>query len=96
YSPYPFLFAEIEKRSFYLDKNFEIDNVSFLNVIDKKRKKSISFRTSTPVTLWHFPVFHISSSERGLEKTYQGSSVTFLSKFKLRKNDLKEIHFEVE
>ncbi|MCB2186090.1 MAG: DUF1926 domain-containing protein [Deltaproteobacteria bacterium] len=38
----------------------------------------ISLTTDRPAQLWHFPVETVSNSEAGLERTYQGSSLTLV------------------
>ena len=61
-----------------LDAPWESEPVMALELVDKVDGFSVKLTASSPAGLWCFPVETVSMSESGLERTYQGSSLTML------------------
>ena len=61
-----------------LDAPWESEPVMWLELVDKVDGFSVRLEASSPARLWCFPVETVSMSESGLERTYQGSSLTLL------------------
>ncbi|MBI3616314.1 MAG: DUF1926 domain-containing protein [Candidatus Omnitrophica bacterium] len=47
-------------------------------VVDPALHLQVSWTFNRPARLWYFPLETVSDSERGMERTYQGVSLTFL------------------
>ncbi len=56
----------------------EADSVRRFEVVDPALRLRISWAFSRTSRLWYFPIETVSDSERGVERTYQGASVTYL------------------
>jgi len=60
------------------------EKTSLLKISDKNLNLSVNLTSSDLFDFWVFPIWTISLSEGGFEKTYQGSSVTPNKKFFLK------------
>jgi len=64
---------------------------------DRERKFSLNIEINAEkkVNLWSFPLYTVSLSEDGFEKTYQGTTVFFWWNFDLPFNSLKEFSLKI-
>ncbi|MCF8032563.1 MAG: DUF1926 domain-containing protein [Desulfarculaceae bacterium] len=69
---------EFAGRALSLDQPFELPEAELVSLNDQTAGFSLRMTPSAPAALWHFPVETVSNSESGLERTYQGSSLSFL------------------
>ena len=69
---------EFAGRAMALDQPFELPEVELISLHDQHAGFGLKMTPSAPAGLWHFPVETVSNSESGLERTYQGSSISFL------------------
>ena len=69
---------EYEGHTHPLDHAWELDGVGEMNLVNATDRFSLRLFTGQAATVWHFPVETVSNSESGLERTYQGSSLTFI------------------
>lgn len=61
----------------------EAEGIRRFSVVDPAARLELLWEFSRPARLWHFPLETVSDSERGMERTYQGVSLTFLWHLKL-------------
>jgi hypothetical protein len=61
-----------------LDRAWELGQVDEITLRNSTDRFSLRFTPSQAATVWHFPVETVSNSESGLERTYQGSSLSFV------------------
>ena len=61
-----------------LNAPWESEPVMWLEIVDRTDGFSLKIEAGAPARLWCFPVETVSMSESGLERTYQGSSLTML------------------
>ncbi len=88
------LSCEDERKNCYIKSNelkerklslrSEDGNVSSFGIKDKALGILIGFKLDKPASLWHFPLYTVSLSESGFEKTYQ--STVFLPNWKIKLN----------
>lgn len=60
------------------DELSEAAKVDWLRLVNRAQGYAVKITPGAAAGLWHFPIETVSQSEDGLEKTYQGSSVTFV------------------
>jgi len=53
------------------------ENVTRFDLVNRPDHLTVNFSFSDPVSVWFFPLMTVSKSEKGLEQTYQGSSLLF-------------------
>ncbi|UCD54825.1 MAG: DUF1926 domain-containing protein [Candidatus Omnitrophota bacterium] len=86
------------KFLFGAEFNWSIEDDFFLRNRHKKRVRKIALVDKfsgieinhifeKPVNLWSFPVYTLNESERGIGKSFQGTSLLFHRKVALRKNE---------
>jgi alpha-amylase len=63
---------------FGLDKPAQAQDVSGLSLANHSDGFKVGLTFSEPARIWCFPVETVSQSESGLERTYQGSSLTLI------------------
>lgn len=75
-----------------------LNNVSEIRLIDEWIKMGVYISVSKPCTLWRYPIETVSSSEGGLEKVYQSSSIFPHWELKLRPSEVfnMEILFSIQ
>ncbi len=61
-----------------LDQLWEESGVNAARLIDEERGFAVTLAPNRPASLWHFPVQTVSNSESGLERSFQGSSLTWV------------------
>ena len=61
----------------------EADAIRRFDVADPALRLRVSWAFSRESRLWYFPIETVSDSERGVERTYQGASITYLWPLKL-------------
>jgi alpha-amylase len=54
------------------------------------------FTFSRPVTAWFYPLMTVSQSEEGFERTYQGSSLLFLTPLQLPPGERFHLRIDIE
>ena len=69
---------EFAGRAYALDTAFELPEAELVELVDQAAGFRLRMTPSAPATVWHFPVETVSNSESGLERTYQGSSLSFV------------------
>jgi len=67
-----------EGHTHSLDHAWELAGVGEMSLVNATDRFSLRLFTGKAATVWHFPVETVSNSESGLERTYQGSSLTFI------------------
>ena len=99
-----FLFHGIEFNFMLFKDGMKIngsDYKDFTNIIDSKfeiedfiQEKQLALTFSEKMTMWSFPIYTVSQSESGFEKTFQGLTFIFSSKWSIMKN--KELFIELK
>ncbi len=56
----------------------QADGIRRFALVDPAERLQIQWAFTREARLWHFPIETVSGSERGMERTYQGVSLTFL------------------
>jgi 4-alpha-glucanotransferase len=69
---------EIGGKAYSLGQAWEAAAVAEALLIDEAAGFALKLIPNSPADLWHFPVQTVSNSESGLERSYQGSSLTFV------------------
>ncbi|MCF8096981.1 MAG: DUF1926 domain-containing protein [Desulfarculaceae bacterium] len=69
---------EYEGHTHPLDHAWELEGVGEMTLVNATDRFSLRLFTDQPAAVWHFPVETVSNSESGLERTYQGSSLSFI------------------
>ena len=72
------------------------DNVARFELVNGPDGLCASFSFSSPVAVWFFPLMTISKSEKGFERTYQGSSLLFLNPLNLSPGQKARFQIELE
>lgn len=75
------LFVDDEQK--LLDNVASYEGVNGFTLVDGWQKFSLAIDIDRTCDLWHFPVETVNQSEGGYERTYQGSSLTFLTRLNL-------------
>jgi len=65
-------------RAYALDEAFELAEAEEVVLVNRAEGFGLKITPTAPATVWHFPVETVSNSESGLERTYQGSSLSFI------------------
>ena len=65
-------------RVFGLQQARQADQVRGLSIVNRTDGYRLDLELDDPASLWCFPIETVSQSESGLERTYQGSSLTLL------------------
>lgn len=79
--PLSFLFGtelNLSLKDAHVNRIGEASGIRRFNVVDPAVRLEALWGFSRPARLWHFPLETVSDSERGMERTYQGVSLTFL------------------
>jgi alpha-amylase len=84
--------AELEDAS--LESIGEVRNVRQLAVGNSWLGIEMTLRTNVEATLWRFPIYTVSGSEAGFERTYQGNCVLLHWLFKLPPGESVDIELE--
>ena len=71
-------------------------NVTFVELVDEWRKVAARFQFEQPVSFERRPIFTVSLSEGGAEKTYQGSKLLFGYPLQLKGKQSVELNFSLE
>ncbi|MCB2190953.1 MAG: DUF1926 domain-containing protein [Deltaproteobacteria bacterium] len=69
---------EFQSHPHPLDQAWELTGVDEMSLVNATDRFSLHLTCSKAATAWHFPVETVSNSESGLERTYQGSSLSFV------------------
>ncbi|MBW1707159.1 MAG: DUF1926 domain-containing protein [Deltaproteobacteria bacterium] len=72
------------------------DKVTLFELVNGPDRLCASFSFSSPVSVWFFPIMTISKSEKGFERTYQGSSLLFLHPINLSPGQKTQFQIELE
>ena len=72
----------IEKRRFSPGEIAEVKEVEEVLVVDEVVGWQIRIGLNRPMTLWLFPIETVSLSEEGAERSYQGTSIVFITPIK--------------
>ena len=99
-----FLFHGIEFNFMLFKDGMKINGINykdFINITDSTfeiedfiQEKQITLTFSEKMTMWSFPIYTVSQSESGFEKTFQGLTFIFSSKWSIMKN--KELFIELK
>ena len=99
-----FLFHGIEFNFMLFKDGMKINGINykdFINITDSTfeiedfiQEKQIMLTFSEKMTMWSFPIYTVSQSESGFEKTFQGLTFIFSSKWSIMKN--KELFIELK
>ncbi|MEW5914250.1 MAG: alpha-amylase/4-alpha-glucanotransferase domain-containing protein [Thermodesulfobacteriota bacterium] len=65
-------------RAYELGHVFAVEGARELRLVNQPGGFSLRILPSQPATVWHYPVETVSNSESGLERTYQGSSLSLV------------------
>jgi alpha-amylase len=84
--------AELEDAS--LESIGEVRNVRQLAVGNSWLGIEMTLRTNVEATFWRFPIYTVSGSEAGFERTYQGNCVLLHWLFKLPPGESVDIELE--
>jgi hypothetical protein len=97
-----FLFHGIEINMMLFGDGLKINSKDYKDFMEIKdteftiddfiQEKEIKFKFSEETTLWAFPIYTVSQSESGFEKTPQGITFIFNNKWSIIKN--KELFIE--
>jgi alpha-amylase len=66
------------------------------DVVNAPEHLCAAFSFSSPVSVWFFPLMTVSKSEKGFERTYQGSSFVFLFPLQLSPGQEARLQIELE
>ncbi|MFH2125902.1 MAG: alpha-amylase/4-alpha-glucanotransferase domain-containing protein, partial [Pseudomonadota bacterium] len=69
---------EYQGHTHALDHAWELAGVGEMALVNSTDRFSLRLFTGQAAAVWHFPVETVSNSESGLERTYQGSSLSFI------------------
>ncbi|HLG94124.1 MAG TPA: alpha-amylase/4-alpha-glucanotransferase domain-containing protein [candidate division Zixibacteria bacterium] len=79
-----------------LENEDHVGNVTSVEMVDEWRKVAAAFRFEQPVSFERHPIFTVSLSEGGAEKTYQGSKLLFGYPIQLKGKQSIELNFSLE
>lgn len=71
----------------------DVESAKKIVLSDLWQKVSLEIKAEESSYLWVFPIETISQSEGGFEKTYQGNTILFSSKFYLEPDETKSLNF---
>ncbi|MCD6298138.1 MAG: DUF1926 domain-containing protein [Deltaproteobacteria bacterium] len=72
------------------------DELTRFELVNGPDRLCAAFSFSIPVSVWFFPIMTISKSEKGFERTYQGSSLLFLHPLVLSPGEKAGFQIELE
>jgi alpha-amylase len=100
------LYSDEDRERYYripeADRRREIketgseDKIKRFEMVNGPDRLCASFFFSNPVSVWFFPLMTISKSEKGFERTYQGSSLLFLHPMDMSPGEKSLFQFELE
>jgi len=79
-----------------LEAEEKVADVNSVELVDEWRKLAAVFRFSIPIRFQRIPIFTVSLSESGVEKTYQGSTLLFGFPLNLKPNEASVFEFSLE
>ncbi|MFH1540816.1 MAG: alpha-amylase/4-alpha-glucanotransferase domain-containing protein [Elusimicrobiota bacterium] len=82
------------KKEFFSTKT-SFEKTKCLKMFDRYNGFSIDLETSDEFDFWVFPIWTVSLSESGFEKTYQGSSITPNRKIFLKPNEVSSFEIKI-
>ncbi|HAX62278.1 MAG TPA: hypothetical protein DCX95_06990 [Elusimicrobia bacterium] len=88
-------FYKMEKRCEKFNAKTCFEKTSLLKISDKNLNFNLNLTSSDLFDFWVFPIWTISLSEGGFEKTYQGSSVTPNKKFFLKPKEIYSFEIKI-
>lgn len=98
------LYSDVDRERYYripeADRRREIketgyeDKLTCFELVNGPDRLCASFSFSSPVSVWFFPLMTVSKSEKGFERTYQGSSLLFLLPLDLSSG--QQARFQIE
>lgn len=98
-APLSFLFGSetnLGVKDAHVNRVGQADGIRRFSVLDPGARLEVSWSLSRPARLWHFPIETISDSERGLERTYQGASLTFLWRVDLKAGQSWQVSYRLQ
>ncbi len=96
--PVSFLFGSetnLALKDAHVNRIGQARGIRRFSVTDPAARLSVGWAFSRPAQLWHFPLETVSDSERGMERTYQGVSLTFLWPLTLSGRGSWQVRWEV-
>ncbi|MFH0948150.1 MAG: alpha-amylase/4-alpha-glucanotransferase domain-containing protein [Elusimicrobiota bacterium] len=88
-------FYKTENRKEKFNTKTCFEKTSLLKISDKNLNLNLNLTSSDLFDFWVFPIWTISLSEGGFEKTYQGSSVTPNKKIFLKSKEMYEFEIKI-
>jgi hypothetical protein len=100
------LYSDVDRERYYripeADRRREMketgseDKLTRFELVNDPDRLCASFSFSRPVSAWFFPLMTVSKSEKGFERTYQGSSLLFLHPLDLSPGEKARFQIELE
>ena len=100
------VYSDVDRKKYYhlpeADTRREInetgaeDKLKRFELVNGPDRLCAAFSFSIPVSVWFFPIMTISKSEKGFERTYQGSSLLFLHPLVLTPGEKAGFKIELE
>ncbi len=93
-----FLFGSelnLNLKDAHVNRMGEAQGVKRFSVTDPAFRLEVSWKFDREARLWYFPIETVSDSERGMERTYQGVSLTFLWPITLSPGGSWKVHWEM-
>ncbi|MEE4352270.1 MAG: alpha-amylase/4-alpha-glucanotransferase domain-containing protein [Desulfatiglans sp.] len=72
------------------------DNIRQFELFNGPDRLRTVFRFPRPVTIWFYPLMSVSKSEKGFDRTYQGSSILFVLPLELKPGEKAGFKTELE
>ncbi|MFW2331055.1 MAG: alpha-amylase/4-alpha-glucanotransferase domain-containing protein, partial [Nitrospinota bacterium] len=88
--------GNIENQRPLLRETLIEDDVTKVGLVDDYFKFEIIVSSSTPITVWRYPIYTISQSEGGFERTYQGSTLMLKRKIRFLQDEKVSFSIKVE
>lgn len=79
-----------------LESEEHVGNVTAVEMVDEWRKVAALFRFEQPISFERRPIFTVSLSEGGAEKTFQGSKLSFGFPIQLKAKQTINLNFSLE
>jgi alpha-amylase len=79
-----------------LETEEQLGNATTVEMVDEWRKLAVRFQFEQPVSFERHPIFTVSLSEGGAEKTYQGSKLLFGYPLQMKAKQVVELNFSLE